>query len=93
MRINKFAKSLLLLIVLFLGLIALRPFFFNDIVHAEPGSYDYVKTMGTTLFGAIIVLDSRNGKIWVYNLDKRPSQPSYYGQIIELGKPLRIEAK
>jgi hypothetical protein len=90
MHLDRITKFLLGVLVLVLGLLA-----FSSYLHSEAvpplgrRSYDHVRFLGgfgSGIGASIILLDTRNGNIWSYNLTDRHS--TYVGQLTELGQPL-----
>jgi hypothetical protein len=64
-----FIKSTLLAIAVFLGMIALRPYFVPErIARADSGRFDYVQIISAQFLynGAqgVLMLDKRNGNVW-----------------------------
>jgi len=93
MKVDLFTKVCLLFIAIFLGIIALYPFFTPEIAHGAPFSeqkLDYIEPIGMT-FALGVLLDTRNGDIWAYDLDNLSAQ--YCGRLEELGKPLFREPR
>jgi hypothetical protein len=64
-----FLKSILLIIAVFLGLIAIRPYIAPEQhVRADSGQFDYVQIISAQFIynGAtgVLLLDKRNGNVW-----------------------------
>jgi hypothetical protein len=62
-------KAILLVIALFLGMIALRPFFDQvPAVYAQAARFDHVTILATTFLykgqQGLLLLDRRNGNVW-----------------------------
>jgi len=80
MKTDWLVKSLLLLAVIFLGIIALRPYLAPPVVRAQSEDV-YPITFGPsrviTVNGGVaegnVVLDLRNGKVWGFPLFAQPS--------------------
>lgn len=99
MKKDSFLKVTLVLIALFLGIIALRPFLEIRSTSANPGGkFDYIQVWCSSCFlpglpekgGHLILLDSRNGDIWAYS-DKAmagQAKPILYGKLKEIGQPI-----
>lgn len=89
MKTDLFSKIMLLSIAIFLGIIAMRPFF--PAVHAEAQTspaeekLSYIKPMGVTQ-QFVVLLDTRNGNIWYYDLTLGTATLS--GRLDEVGRPL-----
>lgn len=98
MKKDTFVKVTMVLIALFLGIIALRPFFEIGSASANPGGkFDYIQVWcsscsfpGLPREGHFIILDSRNGNIWVYSDKAMAGQanPLLYGKLNEIGQPI-----
>jgi hypothetical protein len=101
MKFDSFVKVMLVLIVLFLGMIALKPIFETQSASANPGGkYDYVRIWGddTNYAGAgrgWIFFDAKSGDIWRYDSDSiiGGKKPYYIGKLTELGEPIVRLAK
>lgn len=101
MKKDTFLKLTLVLIVLFLGIIALRPFLEIRAASANPGGkFDYIQVWcsscslpGLPSEGHFILFDSRNGDIWIYSDKAMASQakPLLYGKLKEIGQPILRE--
>jgi len=69
MLIDTTLKVILLVIALFLGVIAIRPFFAPETtVLAQAARFDHVMIVATTFLykggQGLLVLDRRNGNVW-----------------------------
>ena len=84
MKVDLFSKVFLTLIALFLGIIALRPFFQPPTVSAQAG-LSAVQFSGS--LGGFWAFDTRTGEVWVYE-GKKP--PQFQGKISKLGTPLSL---
>ena len=87
MKVDVFTKICGLAIAVFLGIITLQLLFSPEVSRAALGErkLDYVMPIGMTLQLAVL-LDTRNGNLWVYDVDKGTA--NYSGTLEELGKPL-----
>src|SRR5574341_2123477 len=63
MKSDAFTKVLLVVIAVFLGIIALRPFFRSVTGLSNPSSYDYIRPVAGAM-GVSVVLDTRSGDLW-----------------------------
>lgn len=87
MKFDAFVKVTLVLIAVFLGIIAFRPFFEIGSASANPGGkFDYVQfsVAGKGLW----FFDSKTGKIYGYDLQRNGE---LVGRLVELGEPLRYQ--
>ena len=92
MNADRTLKSLLLAIAVFLGMIALRPYFKTDLqVSADSGRFDYVHiiSVGYLYHGdqGILVLDWRNGNVWFMGRGNGTT-PSYRKPVFVVRLPL-----
>jgi len=102
MKTDSFTKVLLVLIALFLGVIALRPFLQPELAVGSPGGkFDYVQAWETSistvgvgsreglLINNSIIFDSRTGDLWGYTREalNGKKNPEYLGTVTDLGKP------
>lgn len=92
MKIDTLVKVTLVLIALFLGIIALRPFFEVGKASANPGGkFDYVHFfVGSTHSNGQLVVDLRNGNLWEFPEDLN-KDPIYHGRfrLEALDKPVK----
>ena len=87
MKSDAFTRVLLVIIAVFLGIIALRPFFQSEATVSNSVSHDYIRPVAGFM-GASILLDTRNGDLWLYDFDKF-QLGGYGGRLVELGKPIQ----
>jgi hypothetical protein len=71
MKMDWLVKSLLLLAIIFLGIIALRPYLAPPMVRAQSEDVNPITfgpsrviTLNPSAFGGNVVLDLRNGNVW-----------------------------
>jgi len=88
MKIDSFVKVTLVLIVVFLGIIALKPILQPEgVIAASGGKFDYIQNWSG--LKDILIFDSRTGDLWGYSgkalIGKEA--PYYVGRLTELGKP------
>lgn len=86
---DKATRFLLAALVLVLALIACRPFLASEAAPPPLPSYNHIKFLGAfgTGIGAnALLMDSRNGDIWSYNLIE--GSASHVGRLSVLGSPL-----
>jgi hypothetical protein len=91
MKTDRFTKLLLIVIALFLGIIALRPFFEITPVHANSGQFDYLDVeaiVGPFGGAGVLFFDSRTGEIWIYGIDERSGKYEGRLKLTELGRNL-----
>ena len=89
MSLDRVSQTLLCVLVLMLGLLAVRPFLTQGTAQTRAKSYDHVRYLGgfnANTGAVIILLDSRNGNVWSYGLTE--GRVSFVGQLTELGQPL-----
>lgn len=87
MKSDAFTKILLVVIAVFMGIIAFRPLSQPKAVCSDSSSYDYIRPVAGFM-GASILLDTRNGDLWLYDFDKF-RLGGYGGRLVELGKPIQ----
>lgn len=86
---DKVTRFLLAALVLVLALIACRPFLASEAAPPPPPSYNHVKFLGAfgTGIGAnALLMDSRNGDIWSYDLTD--GRAVHVGRLTTLGAAL-----
>src|SRR5690242_5945826 len=71
LRTDWFVKSTLLVIVLFLGVLALRPLYDPPIqAQAQSSRFDHIFILSTLFLfkgnQGILVMDKRNGNVWLF---------------------------
>lgn len=89
MEIDRFTKTVLLAIALFLGVIAFGPIFQPDLAvadNARPNSF----TFASSDYRWMVVMD-KNGKLWRYDLEWPKTAPEYIGTFVEPGKALVVD--
>lgn len=77
-----------MLIVVFLGIIALKPILQPEsVIAASGGKFDYVQNWSGGK--GFVIFDSRTGDLWVYSGEALEGKkaPDYVGRLTELGKP------
>lgn len=84
MKPNIYVKICLTLIVLFLGVIALKPIISPNVVEAQSSLSGVQISAQAT--GRFLLLDSKSGRFWLY--DYYRGTATYLGKLTELGKPL-----
>ena len=90
MRADCYVKVCLTLIVLLLGIIAIRPLVQPDTVLAQSSKWSDLQFSTST--GILAFFDTRTGDVWGYTATRAGTlvefQPEYAGKLTELGKPL-----
>jgi hypothetical protein len=89
MKVDTFTRIVLLAILMLLCIIGFRPSARVDRVQAGQGGLDHVKPLGIVRGGSFLLLDNRNGDLWLYPVGARYVE--YMGTLIELGKPLQAK--
>jgi hypothetical protein len=95
MHTDLWTKTVLALIAVFLGLIAVRPFFIGDPVQAGVADFDHVRYLGRFGIGNLsgnLLMDVRSGDIWGYGVGSHGGSTEgeviYVGRLTQLGQPL-----
>jgi hypothetical protein len=88
-----FIKSMLLVIAVFLGMIALRPYLSPDrVVKADSGRFDYVQIISAQFLynGAqgVLLLDKRNGNVWFTQRNTDNMRVAFQDPVFVLRVPL-----
>jgi hypothetical protein len=86
---DKVTRLLLAALVLVLALLACRPFLASEAAPPLPLNYNHIKFLGAfgTGIGAnALLMDSRNGDIWSYDLTQ--GHAIYVGKLTTLGSAL-----
>jgi hypothetical protein len=92
MKIDRFIKAVLLAIGVFLGIIALNPWFQPDSVSAAPQQNLGVEILSReailpNMFVSVTFIDTRNGDMWTYVGRNEDWKITYVGTFTEPGKP------
>ena len=93
MHADRFTKTVLLAIAVFLGMIAVR-MFTGETVQAQSGDYDYVRYMGRFGIGnqsGNVFMNARTGELYGYGFGSKsdiPPEILYLGRLTKLGEPL-----
>jgi len=98
MKFDSFVKVMLVLIALFLGIIALKPFFETQFATENlGGKKDYIQVWcsscvipGLPYKSHFIFFNSNTGDIWAYSDEALAgkSNPIYLGRLKALGQPV-----
>ena len=84
MRIDLYTKVVLTVIMLLLGVIAIRPLVHPDTTASAQGPFAGVQFAS---YGGYTFFDSRTGDIWLYNSPDIPGAPSHL-RLTKFGQPL-----
>jgi hypothetical protein len=92
MKIDRFTKVVLLAIGVFLGIIALNPWFQPNSVYATQQPNLGVEILGQAaiqrnMFVSVTFIDTRNGDMWTYVGRDEDWNITYVGTFTEPGKP------
>jgi hypothetical protein len=102
MKIDWFVKSLLLIIVIFLGIIALRHYMAPPLVKAEsfgtyyplyvePGPVSLPARDGRSNALGRVVIDLRNGNVWEFpDLSSGPSSVNAFNPTVAISHPFLL---
>ena len=90
MRIDTYTKTILTVIALFLGVIALRPML-QPMPASAQSSLDGVQfTPASSSFNAF---DAKSGDVWLYSYEGGAYSAKHLGRITELGQPMNDALK
>ena len=93
MYVDRFTKTILLAIAVFLGMIAVRAFT-GEAVQAQTGDYDHVRYMGRFGIGnqsGNVFMNARTGELYGYGFGSKSDvapEILYLGRLTKLGEPL-----
>ncbi|HUP02635.1 MAG TPA: hypothetical protein VMU19_01520 [Bryobacteraceae bacterium] len=85
MLTDRYIKIVLSAIALFLGLIAMRPFFAPASASAQSSLNGVQFLPASSSFNAV---NTNNGDLWLYSFENGRYEAKYLGQIVRLGQPL-----